>query len=146
MRLILLAVAVVFALVATGLAYWVKNRPSDAPSPGQIEQLEDTTPVQNPVRNTTPSTAPVVDSDGDGLLDTEEAEYNTDPLKVDTDLDGLTDRQEVRVHMTDPLAKDTDKDGFTDGEEVRNFYNPNGPGKLLDVVDEINKFEEEQAQ
>ncbi|MCX6779539.1 MAG: thrombospondin type 3 repeat-containing protein, partial [Candidatus Magasanikbacteria bacterium] len=36
-------------------------------------------------------TAPSIDTDGDGLSDEEEAKYGTDPLKVDTDGDTLTD-------------------------------------------------------
>jgi len=60
--------------------------------------------------------------------------YKTDPLKADTDDDGLIDGQEVNGSAiiikvvgksadvknvkTDPLNKDTDGDGLTDGQEV----------------------------
>jgi hypothetical protein len=37
----------------------------------------------------------------------------------DSDLDGLTDGQEVHTYHTDPTLSDTDGDGFSDGEEVR---------------------------
>lgn len=37
----------------------------------------------------------MVDTDGDGLLDTEELELGTDPTNPDTDGDGLTDGEEV---------------------------------------------------
>jgi len=60
----------------------------------------------------------------------EEAALGTDPTKIDTDGDGLTDREEVKVFFTDPRNPDTDGDGFTDGVEVKNGYNPKGPGKL----------------
>jgi len=47
--------------------------------------------------------------------------YKTDPLKTDTDGDGLKDGDEVMKHKTDPLKVDTDSDGLKDGEEVNNF-------------------------
>lgn len=50
---------------------------------------------------------PTIDTDGDTLLDLEEAAYGADPSLFDTD-----------------------GDGFSDGEEVRNGYNPNGAGML----------------
>lgn len=59
-----------------------------------------------------------LDSDGDGLLDREEAEIGTDPFNPDTDGDGLSDYEEVRIHKTDPLNPDSDYDGLTDGAEV----------------------------
>jgi len=60
-----------------------------------------------------------LDSDGDGLTDREEEEtYHTDPYDPDTDRDGLTDGQEVKVYRTNPLDKDTDRDLLTDGQEV----------------------------
>ena len=65
-----------------------------------------------------------LDSDGDGLFDREEQELGTDPFDPDTDKDGLTDFQEVRVHLTDPLNPDSDMDGLTDGAEV-NVYKTN---------------------
>lgn len=43
--------------------------------------------------------------------------YGTDPLKADTDGDGLTDGDEVD-RKSDPLNPDTDGDGLTDGEEI----------------------------
>ena len=75
-----------------------------------------------------------LDSDGDGLMDTEEEDYGTDPGLKDTDADGLSDFFEVSVsspgHELDPLTADspcismppgaypdTDDDGLTDCEE-----------------------------
>jgi hypothetical protein len=57
------------------------------------------------------------DDDNDGLLDTEEILLGTSPLDVDTDRDGLTDLDELRVFGTSPLNDDTDGDGRLDGEE-----------------------------
>jgi len=45
---------------------------------------------------------PLLDSDGDGLTDAEEAELGTDPLLEDSDGDGFTDGEEVEVG-TGPL-------------------------------------------
>ncbi len=82
----------------------------------------------------------LVDTDGDGLSDEEERVLGTDINKPDTDGDGLFDREEVKVYGTDSLNPDTDGDGYLDGEEVRAGYNPRGPGKLLDLEREIEKF------
>ena len=71
------------------------------------------------------------DSDKDGLTDYEEVKiYGTDPLNPDTDNDGLTDREEVITWKTNPKNPDTDGDGFQDGMEVKAGYNPAGPGKI----------------
>jgi len=62
-----------------------------------------------------------IDSDGDGLLDSEEAEIGTDPYNPDTDGDGLLDGQEVKEYKTDPLNPDTDWDALKDGPEVLTY-------------------------
>lgn len=62
------------------------------------------------------------DTDGDGLTDGEEVKvYKTKPLLADTDLDGLSDFDEVKKYKTDPLNPDTDGDGLNDGEEVNKY-------------------------
>jgi hypothetical protein len=72
-----------------------------------------------------------VDSDGDGLLDDEEAIYGTDPRNPDTDGDGFNDLLEVRLRDSgfDPLwpgdadcalpqdRQDDDGDGLRNCEE-----------------------------
>lgn len=70
------------------------------------------------------------DSDMDGLTDDDEIILGTNIHRVDTDSDGLSDYDEVNVFGTDPTSADTDRDGYLDGEEVANGYNPNGAGKL----------------
>lgn len=62
-----------------------------------------------------------IDSDGDGLLDSVEAEIGTDPYNPDTDQDGLSDGQEVNQYRTDPLKDDSDWDGLKDGPEVLTY-------------------------
>lgn len=56
------------------------------------------------------------DRDGDGLLDDEEGDYNTDPDNPDTDGDGIPDGTEVfGDNPTSPTNPDTDGDGLCDG-------------------------------
>jgi len=62
-----------------------------------------------------------IDSDGDGLLDRDEALLGTDPYDPDTDKDGLSDGDEHFKHKTDPLNPDSDFDGLTDGAEVLTY-------------------------
>jgi hypothetical protein len=63
------------------------------------------------------------DDDNDGIRDSDEALYGTDPLNPDSDGDGLTDGQEV-AFGSDPLNPDTDGDGVADGTEVANGSDP----------------------
>jgi len=51
-----------------------------------------------------------VDTDGNGVLDTNE----------DPDGDGVANIDELDVHFTNPLDPDSDDDGFSDGDEVAN--------------------------
>ena len=62
--------------------------------------------------------ADTVDTDGDGLSDTQEALFGSDPLLADTDSDGLSDFQEQQLG-TRPKNPDTDFDGLADGIEVK---------------------------
>ena len=48
---------------------------------------------------------------------------------TDDDNDGLTNSEES-YYGTDPKNPDTDGDGYNDGAEVKAGYDPNGPGKL----------------
>jgi hypothetical protein len=58
------------------------------------------------------------DPDGDGLSAAEEATRGTDPMKADTDGDGLNDDYEVQTSLTSPLSEDTDGDGKSDSSEL----------------------------
>ena len=80
---------------------------------------------------------PVVDTDEDGLSDSVEARYGTDPHNPDTDADGLLDGQEDRNHNgvfdpgeTDARDDDTDDDGYSDGYELAEFSDPLNPDSV----------------
>lgn len=64
------------------------------------------------------------DNDQDGLSNYEEYLLGTDPLRADSDFDGLSDGDEVNVYGTDPLNPDTDDDGLSDGDEIALGLNP----------------------
>lgn len=74
-----------------------------------------------------------VDTDRDGLSDSEEQALGTDPNLVDSDSDNLFDREEVKIYGTDPLNPDSDGDGYLDGDEVKANYNPMGQGMLFEL-------------
>lgn len=57
------------------------------------------------------------DSDNDGLNNYLEDFYGTDPLKPDTDGDGIPDLNEIVDIGTDPLKFDTNDDGISDGDD-----------------------------
>lgn len=73
------------------------------------------------------------DTDGDTWWDGEEVNFGFDPKDpldpgpFDSDLDGLSDGEEVIVYGTDPLDPDTDADGIWDGAEVTNGTDPLDP-------------------
>jgi hypothetical protein len=71
------------------------------------------------------------DSDGDGLLDgTEVLQLGTSPVSSDTDGDGLLDGDEVGIYGTSPSSADTDGDGVFDGDEINNGTDPFDPASF----------------
>jgi hypothetical protein len=76
----------------------------------------------------------LVDSDGDGLTDGEEAALGTDPDNIDSDGDGLNDGDEVDTYGTDPNESDTDNDGVSDGAELSAGLQPLNPDSDGDGV------------
>lgn len=62
-------------------------------------------------------TSDTSDSDGDGMPDSLEITFGTDPYDSDTDYDGLTDWEEVNWLNYNPLAEDTDGNGILDCDE-----------------------------
>ena len=59
------------------------------------------------------------DYDKDGLTNIEEKNLGTYMNDKDSDYDGLSDYDEVKIYHTDPLKADTDNDGLSDYEEVQ---------------------------
>lgn len=71
------------------------------------------------------------DSDGDGMYDSWEVDYGFDLLDAadggfDTDGDGLTNSEEFKWD-TDPRNRDSDGDGMSDGDEIRSGRDPWNP-------------------
>ena len=87
------------------------------------------------------------DFDEDKLATEEELKLGTNPIKADTDNDGLNDYDEVYVYGTNPTALDTDGDGISDGDEIKLGTNPlsadsNGDG----VSDNEEKYTQTVSQ
>ncbi len=70
-----------------------------------------------------------LDPDLDNLTNIEEFNAGTDANLADTDKDGLSDGDEVKVYGSNPTSVDTDGDGIQDDWEVENGLN------LLDATD-----------
>lgn len=62
-----------------------------------------------------------LDTDWDGLSDKEELDMGTDPIDKDTDDDGLKDGQESNYIGTDPNLADTDGDSISDSMEINTY-------------------------
>lgn len=141
--LIILGIIAIILLALSGYLYWrkksskfVNKNSSVLEDQGLVKPTNNNTNkiIININKNTNIS-IPVpdyIDTDHDGLPDEAEEKYETDLKKIDSDDDGLSDREEVKVYLTDPNNSDTDGDGYTDGGEVKSGYNPNGPGKLME--------------
>jgi uncharacterized membrane protein len=66
------------------------------------------------------------DTDGDGITDQNEPQYQTDPSNWDTDGDQSGDGTEVSLG-TNPLNPDSDNDGLVDGAEAPPCPHPMNP-------------------
>ncbi len=88
------------------------------------------------------------DYDGDELKDPDEYARASDPTKMDTDGDGLTDKVENKTGLvsaagsgSDPAKADTDSDGLRDGDEV-NSTPPTDPNLVDTDGDSYSDFDE----
>ncbi|MFA5994899.1 MAG: hypothetical protein WCW27_04620 [Patescibacteria group bacterium] len=142
---LILLIIILLSVITGGVLFWLKQRGLTATSVTNkattntvndniVTPLTNSANITPPLSNTNQNNS--IDSDFDGLTDGEEIVYNTNPKKTDTDEDGLSDREEVRVYGTDPRNPDTDKDSYTDGNEVKHFYDPNNtdPNKRLFTI------------
>ena len=71
------------------------------------------------------------DPDDDGLTNTEELALGSNAHLMDTDGDGLSDYDEARVHGTNPVMADSDGDGVSDLLELMAGTNPMDPASAL---------------
>ncbi|MHB1356705.1 MAG: hypothetical protein ACYCZF_12110 [Anaerolineae bacterium] len=76
------------------------------------------------------------DADGDNLVNLNEFRSGTDPLRTDTDQDGLTDGQEAMTYYTEELLPDSDYDGLLDGTEIAAGTNPWKPDSDSDGIED----------
>lgn len=107
-----------------------------------------------------------IDTDADGVSNSEETLYGADPTKWDTDEDGYSDATEIKsgynpngsgildsdqdglsnyeenLYGTSKYSADTDGDGYSDYTEVVNGYNPNGEGMLDSDADGLSDYAE----
>jgi hypothetical protein len=74
------------------------------------------------------------DPDGDGLTTAQELALGTDPLRADTDGDGVSDYDEVNLYHTNPLMADTDSDGVSDADELVASSDPNDPSSTFKIA------------
>ena len=77
------------------------------------------------------------DTDHDGLLDGVEAQLGTSLINPDTDSDGISDFDEVEIYHTNPLRKDSDRDGLEDGFEIYQMMNPLSPDSDNDSLSDL---------
>ena len=95
------------------------------------------------------------DNDGDKLPAYFEEWFGTDPKKMDTDDDGLSDYDEIYIYNTDPVKADSndngindidedfDEDGLTLKEEIKfdtDPFNADTDNDGLKDGDEVNKY------
>lgn len=71
------------------------------------------------------------DTDGDGLPDSVEARFGSNPKVADSDGDGLTDAQETATG-TDPNKADTDGNGILDPDDD---FDEDGVSNLQEIID-----------
>lgn len=100
--------------------YWTLPLMADTDGDKYIDGVEvrlGTDPTESS-SHPSPETPGFEDLDGDGIPNKEERLQGTDPQRVDSDFDGLSDFEEIRRYLTSPILVDTDGDGHWDGEEV----------------------------
>jgi len=77
-----------------------------------------------------------VDTDGDGLSDIDEVKiHGTDHTLLDTDGDTISDGDEINVYGTNPLSTDSDSDLMPDDFEISNNLDPTNSTDAADDID-----------
>jgi hypothetical protein len=104
----------------------IPSAPSDPSGTAPTTTAAATASTSTTTSTTSTTTAPI-DTDNDGLTDSEEAALGTDPAVPDSDGDGIPDGREVDALGSNPLDTDTDSDGLTDALEVDHSCDINAP-------------------
>ena len=97
---------------------------NDSTSGGSSVADPSPTPANPPAAAIDPN----LDSDNDGITDSEEATLGSNPNLADTDGDGMTDLQEKNNNLkilVNDAAEDADNDGLNNLLEITLGYNPN---------------------
>lgn len=84
---------------------------------------------------------PDEDTDGDGLINSQEMKYRTDLDYADADWDGLSDYYEIMESKTHPLNPDSDFDGLADNVELMAGLDPNNDKSIDMTPDNMQIFE-----
>lgn len=134
LKIIIIIVAVLAIVVGAFLISWriLSSRTQVVPKVEEVQEAEEDGEVIK-VEEAEEVQEAEIDTDKDGLIDSQEAELGTNQEGADTDGDLLFDLEEIEVYGTNPLNSDTDNDGYMDGNEVKAGYDPNGPGKLIEI-------------
>ncbi len=147
------------ALVAT-ISYEMgieENTDGDTDGDGLSDEIENTITFTDPTLADTDGNGIFdgdEDFDEDGLTNLEEIAAGTDCWMADSDLDGLSDKEELQTYNTNPMIVDTDEDGMSDGDEIAYDTDPNntdsdGDGildgdEIYDVIIKINEGEADE--
>lgn len=129
----------------TGLYYRLRRLPLSDPDDYDGDGIDDVFELRHPdVLNPRNPHDAYEDPDKDGLTNIEEYQHGTDPEKMDTDGDGMTDGAEVRLGL-DPLnphdaAMDSDADGLPDRWEAIYEMDPYAGG--TNDIEAWYRFEE----
>ncbi|OGH93842.1 MAG: hypothetical protein A2538_03160 [Candidatus Magasanikbacteria bacterium RIFOXYD2_FULL_41_14] len=125
-NIIIILIFIVALLIGVWLIFF-KNSKSNV---ADVDTEAQTRQAELNVLNQAMAEARKTDADQDGLSNEEEAKLGTDPNTGDSDHDGILDYDEINLYKSDPLKADTDGDGLKDGYEVLRGYSPTGSGKL----------------
>jgi hypothetical protein len=128
------AIAITFGSYNTSFAYDDLVISTYAGVDSDADGLSDSDEINT--HNTDPNNA---DSDGDGFRDGDEVSaYLTNPLSEDSDGDTLSDFAEITSHNTDPNNVDTNNDGLRDQLLVELEYNPSSDYTAMLTDDILN--------
>lgn len=81
------------------------------------------------------------DPDEDKLTNKEEISAGTDPQSADSDMDGISDFDELNKYKTDPNNEDSDNDSIADGDEVELGLDPTSDKSDESTMDNQRIFE-----